>query len=208
MGKNTVIVATHDEARPLSADNGVYGLGEVVSEEHGRARIWYCHEGLDPLTAAAPTAARVLKKGALLRDHGDSQDQGQGEGGGVNLAWNFVTAVPAPPAPGTTIERGAVICSPEEDANNDVQCTYVDDANGFAIPAVNAIAQVTVVTTPAGLSTAQWGGAEVYDPTHANRTLGVFCGGGFWDIVSIDASDKMTLRWRGLAGARITWKSP
>lgn len=207
MGRNALMIATHDEARALDNITGVYGLGETVSEEHGSAKILYCHEGVFPLTSAPPTAAEVLQNGATLKEHGNSQDQAQGEGSGVNLAWYFLTAIPLPPVPGTVIERGSVICSPEDDANNDVEFSFIADANGVTIPAANATVQVTLVTDPAALGTAQWSGAEVYDPTHADRTLGVFLGGLFWDIVSVDSASQMTLRNRGLAGARITYKS-
>lgn len=65
----------------------------------------------------------------------------------------------------------------------------------FVIPALNSNVQISVLNT-SGFAT----GTFVDNATND----GVFCGGRFWDIVSIDSSTQMTVKLRNAFGAVVT----
>lgn len=199
MARSSLIIATHDEAQRLDTVSGVMGLGEIVSEEGGDAKALYCFDGIFEGTSLPPTANDVLENGSLVLEYLASQGQRQGEGAGVDLYNTFVSALPIPPDPSSTIKKKAAICAPNDTAVNDVAFSFI--LTDFVIPAINSDVQVHVYDT------SEWLAPSTYDETHADRTAGVFCGGLFWDVVSVDDANHLTIKNRGLAGARLTYKS-
>ena len=185
---NVAKIFTHDEARVLGPESS-FGLGEAALDAGKRARLLFS-------PYAAPSAERVIEVGKTVIGPilQGAQQQMQGEaGGGTPLSAIYGTALPVPVvAPGTTIDVGEDVYTPDLDvANEDNAHAFV--ASSFVVPNVDATVDVTV-------DDASEFSVSDYDETHADRSAGAFVGGLFWDVTAI-AGDVLTLRNRGLPGA-------
>ena len=183
MGITLKVIMSSAEPLQLTANSniGFQGLAGFSNEDPNVA-VSCLH-----LPNQTPASVEAVWCGGA-RIEKNSINQVQDLGAGNIPAEYWFAAIPFGPMPGDTCQKGAYVANPQNTA-----CTFV--AASFTLPAVNSTVQVTV------LSTSEFAEGDFID--HATND-GVFCGGRFWDIVSIDSGTTMTLRLRDVFGAVVT----
>jgi hypothetical protein len=175
-------IVASDAPIQLTTDGqlGFNGLAGITNED----------PSVDVLILRLPSATpssidEIYRAGSLLPAGYDMQYQFQDQGTGNVPANYWFAALPFGPGLGDTIAKRAYVATPMNDA-----CTFV--ASNFVLPALNNTVQITVLDTSA---------FAVGDYVDRATNAGVFVGGRFWDIVSIDSGTTMTIRLRDVFGA-------
>lgn len=183
MGLQLKIIAASDAPVQLSTDTtlGFRGLAGIMNETTGVKVACLC------LPNATPSSVQeVWRGGTAIVCGAINQVQDLTDG---NIPYHYwVAATSFGPMPGDTINAGEYCATPQNDV-----ATFVTEP--FTLPAINSTVQITVLDTSAFAI-----------GNYADRTAntGVFCGGRFWDIVSLDSATTMTLRLRDVFGAVVT----
>lgn len=146
-------------------------------------------------SSTEPALKELHRRGVWLGALGQPQSQVQDMQTGFDAATFYVGCEPFCPAPGTTIPARSDVRTPSNTAH-----AYL--ATAFTLPAVNSTVQITIKAA-CGEDTSDFT-AAVGNYTSRVDDIGIFVGGVFFDLVSIDSSTTMTIRNRGLAGAVIT----
>lgn len=180
------VIASSAEPLQLTPDTnlGFAGLAGITNEDPN-VDVYVCHVG----PSVTPAGVNEIIRGGTLFAHGfGMQYQVQNMSTGNIPSEYWAVATPFGPMPSDTVDAREYVATPQNNA-----ATLV--AVPFTIPALNSDVQIDVLDT-SGFSV----GAFVNNATNA----GVFCGGRFWDIVSVDSATQMTLKLRDAFGAVVT----
>lgn len=180
------VIASSAEPLQLTPDTnlGFAGLAGITNEDPN-VDVYVCHVG----PSVTPASVNEIIRGGTLFAHGfGMQYQVQNMSTGNIPSEYWAVATPFGPMPGDTIDERAYCASPQNDV-----ATLVTSA--FTVPSLNSNVQIDVLDT-----TDFTVGTFVDNATNE----GVFCGGRFWDVVSIDSATQMTIRLRDAFGAVVT----
>jgi hypothetical protein len=172
-----------------TAEEGFRGLGGIFNEDDNND----CK--ILQKANAAPSLKELHRRGVWLGAHGEPQAQVQDMQTGFDPSAFYVGCEPFVSAPGTTIPIKSDVRTPNNTAH-----AYL--AADFVLPNVGDTIQITVQLACGESADDFASSVGEYDGRQAD--LGVFVGGVFFDLVSIEDSTHMTIRNRGLPGAGIT----
>lgn len=180
------VIASSIEPLPLTSDAnlGFAGLAGITNEDP-EVDVYCCHVGANVTPASVK---EIVRSGTMFAHAFGMQYQVQNMSTGNIPSEYWIVATPFGPMPSETISARAYCASPQNNV-----ATLV--TTSFAVPSLNSNVQIDVLDT--GDFTV---GAFVDNATNA----GVFCGGRFWDIVSIDSATQMTIKLRNVFGAVVT----
>jgi hypothetical protein len=181
MGIQLKIIAASDAPVQLSSNTalGFRGLASPTNED-ANVDVVIRHS---PVTT--PSLNEVYRGGSMLVHSYGMQYQVQDTETGNTPSEYWLAALPFGPMPGDIIAVRSYVATPENSA-----CTFV--AVAFTLPALNGNVQITV------LDTSDFSVGNYVDRV---TNTGLFVGGRFWDIVSIDSGTLMTLKLRDVFGA-------
>lgn len=180
------LIVSSIEPRPLTTETnlGFAGLAGITNEDPF-VDVYCAHIGANVTPA---NTSEVIRRGTLYACDFKMQYQVQNMDTGNLPAEYWAVATPFGPMPGDTINARAYCAKPQNDV-----ATLV--TTSFVIPALNSNVQISVLDTSDFVV-----GTFVDNATNE----GVFVGGRFWDIVSIDSSTQMTIKLRNAFGAVVT----
>lgn len=180
------VIASSIEPLPLTTDTnlGFAGLAGITNEDP-EVDVYCCHVGANVTPASV---MEIVCRGSLVAHGFGVQLQVQNTSTGNIPSEYWAVATPFGLMPGDTVPARSYCATPQNSVANLVVLP-------FLIPALDSDVQITVLDT-SGFSV----GTFVNNATNA----GVFCGGRFWDIVSIESSTQMTIRLRDAFGAVVT----
>lgn len=183
MGLQLKVIAASDAPVQLSSDAtlGFRGLASPTNEDPNvDVAIRYV-----PAPGSAPSLNDVYLGGSLLVRAYGMQYQVQDTETGNTPSDYWIAALPFGPMPTNTIATRSYVATPANTA-----CSFV--AVDFTLPAVNSNVSITVLDTSV---------FAVGNYVDRATNTGLFCGGRFWDIVSIDSATTMTVKLRDVFGA-------
>jgi hypothetical protein len=189
-----VIADSTSVAQLGSQVQGTKGLCGIFDEDaNNDCKIYSCNATDDEGSAIPnPTLRELHRNGVWLGAGGAPQEQFQDMAVGFIAGRYFVGCEPFVIPPGSTIPIKSDVHTPNNTAH-----AYL--ASEFALPNVGDTIQITVQHA-CGESADDFADAVgVY--VDRETDLGVFVGGVFFDLVSVDDSTHMTIRNRGLPGA-------
>jgi hypothetical protein len=180
------VIASSIEPLPLTTDAnlGFVGLAGITNEDP-EVDVYCRHVGANVTPASV---MEIVRGGTMLAHAFGMQYQVQNMSTGNIPSEYWIAATPFGPMPGDTIAARVYCASPQNDV-----ATLV--TSSFTVPSLNSNVQIDVLDT-SGFSV----GTFVNNAANA----GVFCGGRFWDIVSVDSATQMTLKLRDAFGAVVT----
>ncbi len=192
MGWSALVIADATSVANLgTTEQGFRGLAGIFNQDNA-------NDAIVLNSPTEPSLAQLHAQGAWLGPLGNPQVQVQEIGIGTDPSTIWVGCTPFVHAvPGNTI-------APEEDVyppspGNEVH-GYV--AASFVIPAVGNAVSIEVLS--ACNVNASAFAAQIGDYVDRSTNKGLFLGGLFWDLVSIDDSTHITIRNTGKPGAAIT----
>jgi hypothetical protein len=156
-----------------------------ITNEDPEVDVYCRHVGANVTPASV---MEIVRGGTMLAHAFGMQYQVQNMSTGNIPSEYWIAATPFGPMPGDTIAARVYCASPQNDV-----ATLV--TSSFTVPSLNSNVQIDVLDT-SGFSV----GTFVNNAANA----GVFCGGRFWDIVSVDSATQMTLKLRDAFGAVVT----
>jgi hypothetical protein len=184
MGIGLKIIAASDAPVRLSSNQEISfkGLAGITNEDP-HVDVWVLNSSETPSSVWHVYSGGTMLGAAFAMQY---QYQDMGSIGNVPSEY-WIAAGQFGPAPGDTIVKGAYINDPQ----NTPTCNFV--ADDFVVPNVGNTVQVTILADGAAF--------DVGDYVDRDTNAGLFCGGLFWDIVSVDDTTHVTLRNRGIFGA-------